>query len=372
MAFLKSADTILIKATLTEKGKKLLSRGQFKIAKFALGDDEVDYALYNPTLDDVELYVPALKNTKLLEAFKDQNNNIQFGLNSYDSGVLYLSDEELEELDGIVPHAYVSYLPVLVKNTQTTYAPTVREDKYYLSVNDETTEILNQNLPEFKFLEANDTEKRKIVVESGIDLPVKVLETLGFSSSLEVFPNRENREKLILQKFLLDEDFLVQADNRIISNVIGIQQASQFENFESGDININFSTENKNSSAISLQSGFDYFATFLVKGIPNLVYDYLRLFASAAEVASFKQYSNLAGPRGSVVAFNVKTDQQLQVNSTGTRDSRFVEFGTLNSILFSEMPTRKFDYIDTTIYIVGSTTNSGLQIPLRIIRYAGL
>ena len=42
MAFLKSADTILIKATLTEKGKKLLSRGQFKIAKFALGDDEVD------------------------------------------------------------------------------------------------------------------------------------------------------------------------------------------------------------------------------------------------------------------------------------------------------------------------------------------
>ena len=67
MAFIKSADSILIKATLTEKGKKLLARGKFKIAKFALGDDEVDYELYNPNLDDVELYVPALKNTKLLE-----------------------------------------------------------------------------------------------------------------------------------------------------------------------------------------------------------------------------------------------------------------------------------------------------------------
>ena len=70
MAFLKSADTILIKATLTEKGKKLLSRGQFKIAKFALGDDEVDYALYNPTLDDVELYVPELKIQNYLKRLK--------------------------------------------------------------------------------------------------------------------------------------------------------------------------------------------------------------------------------------------------------------------------------------------------------------
>ena len=92
---------------------------------------------------------------------------------------------------------------------------------------------------------------------------------------------------------------------------------------------------------------------------------------TTAETTS-RKFSNINGPRGSVTAFNVKTDQELQVNSTGTRDSRFVEFGLLEQVLFNEMPTRKFDYIDTTIYIVGATTNSSIQIPLRIIRYAGL
>ena len=46
MAYLKTSDSIVIQATLTDKGKKLLSRGNFKIAKFALGDDEIDYSLY--------------------------------------------------------------------------------------------------------------------------------------------------------------------------------------------------------------------------------------------------------------------------------------------------------------------------------------
>jgi hypothetical protein len=260
---------------------------------------------------------------------------------------------------------------MLIKNTKTTYAPTTKEDKYYLSVNDETTTILNENLPNFKFLENNNTEKTKIIVESGIQLSDKSSSPIEYFSTIA---DKRNREKLILQKFLLDEDFLVEADNRLVSNVIGIQQASLFENYKSGEANINFSTENQNSSAISLQSGFDYFATFLIKGIPNLIFDYSRdIFAPIGGTSEDrKEYSNLKGPRGSVVAFNPLIDQQLQTNSTGIRDSRFVEFGTLSSVLFSELPTMKFDYIDTTIYIVGATTNSGVQIPLRIIRYAGL
>ena len=365
MAFIKTSDTILIKATLTEKGKKLLARGKFKVAKFTLGDDEIDYNLYNPTLADTDGYVPALKNAKILEAYKDNQKNIQFGLHSYDDGVLYLSDFELESLDSITPHAFIEYLPSLVKNDKTTYAPTKRDDRYYLSVNDETTSILNENLPNFKFLEVNDYEKRKIVIESGI---VNSDSSTSEDSAVSLVPNKKNREKLILQKFLLDEDFLIQADNRIVSKIVGIQNTSMFENYASGESIINFSTEIFESPAISLDSGFDYFATFLVKGIQNLMMD--EGYTTDETISS--KFSNLNGPRGSVVAFNVITDQQLQVNSTGERDSRFIQFGTLNNLLFSEMPTRKFDYIDTTIYIVGTTTNSTLQIPLRIIRYAGL
>ena len=45
MAYTSTSDSIIIKATLTDKGRQLLSRGKFKIAKFALGDDELDYKL---------------------------------------------------------------------------------------------------------------------------------------------------------------------------------------------------------------------------------------------------------------------------------------------------------------------------------------
>lgn len=360
MAFVKTSDSILIKATLTDKGKKLLARGKFKIAKFALGDDEIDYRLYNSEFNDVDGYIPALKNTKILEALKNKQANIEFGLNSHDSGVLYLSKNQFDSLDGTQPHAFIQYLPILVKNTKTTYAPTLRDEKYYLSVNDETTTILNENMPSFKFLETNEHNKTKIVIESGI--------SKSGDTHSDLLPTKDNRRILLLEKFLLDEDFITQADNRLISSIVGIQQSSQFENFASGESIINFNTENFFSPAVSLDSTFEYFASYLLKGIQNLMMDY---DVTTSDTTSEK-FSNLSGPRGSVVAFNLNTDQQLQVNSTGVRDSRFVEFGILENTLFAEMPTRKFDYIDTTIYIVGNTSNSGLQIPIRIIRYAGV
>ena len=94
MAYTKTSDSIIIKAALTEKGKKLLSRGKFKVAKFALGDDEIDYRLYNNDPSPSAGYIPALKNANLIESIKNGDSNIQFGLQSFDDGVLYLSIQE--------------------------------------------------------------------------------------------------------------------------------------------------------------------------------------------------------------------------------------------------------------------------------------
>jgi hypothetical protein len=48
MGFLDNT-SITVDAILTKKGRELLARGQneFKITKFALADDEVDYSLYD-------------------------------------------------------------------------------------------------------------------------------------------------------------------------------------------------------------------------------------------------------------------------------------------------------------------------------------
>ena len=49
MGFLDNSGDIILDVVLTDHGRKELSKGDgsFKISKFALGDDEIDYALYN-------------------------------------------------------------------------------------------------------------------------------------------------------------------------------------------------------------------------------------------------------------------------------------------------------------------------------------
>lgn len=357
MAFIKTSDSIIISATLTEKGKKLLSRGKFKIAKFALGDDEIDYRMFNADYKDDDGYKPALLKTELFEAYKDINKNIQFGLNSYDSGILYLTNEQIEEIEPYM-HAFIQYIPALRTNNKTSYSPTLRNDRYYVSVNDETTKIINDGITSFKFLQTNDFDITKLVVESGI--------VNSGTSDEKLTPTPENREQMIVKKFLLDKDFLVYADNRFILTIAGSRKTSRFENFASGEALINFNTSN-DAVAISLESEFEYFATYPIPTIPNLIAQY----DTETGITPSTGHSALAGPRGSVCAFNVKVDNELKVNSTGTRDERFSQFGTLENITFSELPSSKFDYIDTTIYVMGATSNSRLQIPIRIIRYAG-
>tara|TARA_B100001094_G_scaffold136713_1_gene132375 strand:- start:5895 stop:6971 length:1077 start_codon:yes stop_codon:yes gene_type:complete len=357
MAFTKTSDSIMITATLTEKGKKLLSRGRFKIAKFALGDDEIDYRLFNAQYKDDEGYKPALLKTEMFEAFKDTHKNLQYGLNSYDSGILYLTDDQIRKI-APYKHAFIEYLPVLKINNKTSYSPTLRNDRYYVSVNDETTKIINDGVPNFKFLRSNDFDIAKLVIESGI---------INSGTSEEgLTPTRLNRERMIVKKFLLDKDFIVYADNRFVLTIAGILKTSRFENFASGEAIINFATS-EDSIAISLENEFEYFATYPIPTIPDLIAQY----DTETGTTPSTSYSALAGPRGSVSAFNVKVDNELKVNSTGTRDERFSQFGTLNNTTFSEISSSKFDYIDTTIYVIGVTSNSRLQIPIRIIRYAG-
>ena len=48
MAFLDNSGDIILDAVLTDTGRYRLAKGDgsFKISKFALSDDEIDYSLY--------------------------------------------------------------------------------------------------------------------------------------------------------------------------------------------------------------------------------------------------------------------------------------------------------------------------------------
>ena len=375
MAYTTTSDSIVIKATLTDKGRKLLTRGNFRVAKFALGDDEIDYDLVDGSLlnsrIDINLpgedeplvdYDPAVSNTKFFEAIPNRNRNIIYGLNSFDEGVLYLSKEDIDDM-GSALHAHILYLPTLKQNKKLSISPTLSGSVYYLSVNDETTNKL-ESISNFRFLTTNRLENIKFVIESGVDVP-----PLGPSELAQenTRPSFKNKTDYILKKFMLDLDFFIYADNKFFRKIVGIGRGSEFKNFASGEVVINFTT-GKESPPISLESEYDFFATFVTKGVQNEIYSFDSEETSGD--TSF-EHSALNGPRGSVVAFNPLIDQELQTTSTGERDFRYTEYGRTNQVVFSELPSDQFDYIDTTIYVIGATTNSRIQIPVRLIRFSG-
>ena len=47
MVFLDNSGDIILDAVLTELGRKRMSNGNFRISKFGLGDDEINYEKYN-------------------------------------------------------------------------------------------------------------------------------------------------------------------------------------------------------------------------------------------------------------------------------------------------------------------------------------
>ena len=82
MGFLDNT-SITVDAILTKKGRELLARGQneFRISKFALADDEIDYSLYDTTHPNGSNYYGAvIENMPLLEAFVDENQLLRYKL----------------------------------------------------------------------------------------------------------------------------------------------------------------------------------------------------------------------------------------------------------------------------------------------------
>jgi hypothetical protein len=86
-----STNNIILDAVLTDYGRQALARndGSFRIAKFALGDDEINYGIikkYGRTIGREKIE----KNTPVFEAFTNQNIGLKYRLISAPRPFVYL------------------------------------------------------------------------------------------------------------------------------------------------------------------------------------------------------------------------------------------------------------------------------------------
>ena len=94
--------SITVDAILTKRGRELLARndGSFKITQFALGDDEIDYTLFNENHPNGTQYASeAIENMPLIEAIPDGQNMMKSQLITLNRGRSLLPHIQVQGYD---------------------------------------------------------------------------------------------------------------------------------------------------------------------------------------------------------------------------------------------------------------------------------
>ena len=198
MSFLDNSGDIILDAVLTDVGRRKMANGSFKINKFALGDDEIDYSLYNKNHPSGSAYYDLeILQTPIFEATTQTHAGINYGLLSTTAtNLLYM------------PTFHVNALPAM----QTKGAVTGSNGMYHVvdTSNDTTSLYIS------KQLETAGIQYMGDVVPSNF-----VLMESGLATGWDAVPagTLANRDSYLVANNLIDSGVYVFYDNRFIESI---------------------------------------------------------------------------------------------------------------------------------------------------------
>lgn len=123
MGFLDNSGDIILDAVLTDLGRKRLAQGNFNISKFALGDEEIDYSLYDKNHPSGSAYYDLeILQTPILESFTNNSSTMKSFLVTYANGdILYLPILDLNETVGATLNGTSKALLLTTNSTTRTH-----------------------------------------------------------------------------------------------------------------------------------------------------------------------------------------------------------------------------------------------------------
>lgn len=315
MAFLDNSGDIILDAVLTDTGRMRLAKGDgsFRIAKFALGDDEIDYSLYNSNNASGSAYFDLeILQTPVFEAFTNNASSMK-------SKLLSISKNNL------------LYLPVIKINNliaKTTPATGLVNNGYILAVDTDTENYLKQDGLSYNSIGLGNTgilfgkdyiNGAYVRTDQGQD-----------TTQIPVGP---------LDTDLIETQYLVEIDNRFAS----LAAADQ-----SGLKAVPSYIDDDNIATYYFSRGVD---TSFVGDLPN---------------SSTDQNQVIAGPRGTFLNFKLASQ-----NEVSTSDYLFNQLGKEIYSGFSggTLPSAtSVRSILTNIRITGVTTGNTIDIPLLVVK----
>jgi hypothetical protein len=330
MAFLDNSGDIILDAVLTEVGRRRMANGTFNVRMFALGDDEINYKLYNKSHPSGSAYYDLeILQTPILEAFTETNAGINYGLLSHgNTNLMYMPVIKDNEL-----------VPESAKKSGAGF--------YYLAVNDGLTADAITSA-----LGGNDSVAPRHVLKSGASNGTKIMSEIGLDTK-EIAATPENTNNFLDANNLSDRSVAVSVDTRFIAAVMGPTNGSVFAN-NGGEGREQIQVGMGRVMPSGRDRNLSNHRVATVRAMRNQVY--FRQNDNRSDTST----SVMGGPRCSAVALNFAAKT--------ITDSDFSRYGKLGQNLFADGNT--YNYIDTTVYVTGQSSGATQQINLRIIKKA--
>ncbi len=193
MAFLDNSGDIILDVVLTDHGRKVLAKGDgsFQITKFAVGDEEIDYSLFNSTHSSGSAYYDLeILQTPVLEAFTNNASSMKTKLISIQNNNLL-------------------YLPVLKLNEN--YLETKRHSSgvYLIAVDRETEGTDAAQTTEAIGIDSTGVHVQGILFGESFESSNNIRIDQGIDSS-EISPKQAS-----IMDGLTEDVYIIQIDNRL-------------------------------------------------------------------------------------------------------------------------------------------------------------
>jgi hypothetical protein len=368
MAFLDNSGDIILDAVLTDTGRLRLAQGDgsFKISKFALGDDEINYALYNKNHASGSAYFDLeILQTPVLEAITNNSSQIKSRLMTISrTNLLFLPTFKLNTNDApnfTAQHGdsrlffRSSALGGDLTQTQKTDA------KFYVAVDQFTQEAIMNS----RGSATSNSPARGNPIEKGNVRGVLQGFTTGGNSNLnpaiirvdQGLDTTEISPAIQLDADMLETAFLVELDYRLGR----VKEPTAAEGLAA----FNFVDDDNVASYYLTQEGLyvNPIANYAPKN-NNLSEDDAIFDANDPQVFN--------GPRGNTLHMRIQASQELQSSTY-----LFTQIGRNDAVgsdvlgLASNDPYvtgKRVYYIDSTVRVIGANTGFRLDIPVRYVK----
>mgnify|MGYP001158218793 FL=1 len=314
MAFQDNSGDIIFDVVLTDEGRKRLAKGDgsFNIAQFALGDDEINYALYDKAAATATQDLSILQ-TPVFEAFTNNMSSIKTKLMTIPrNDLLYLSVLKLNELPpGSEMHsdgAFVVAVDGTTENNNEAETPTT-------AIGITGAKAINSGIIFGKTIKEQSTYIR---IDTGLDTSEIPADGTYISD-------------------LQESGFIVEIDNRlgnICSKDGSIVKTPDF-------------IDDDNVATYTFQPG--------VAGDPQFV----KFNTSTVDGGT----ETIAGPRGIMIEFKIKSSIDLEKSSY-----LFTLLGTDSTMIKAATGQQAIKQIDSIVRVIGESTGYAVSVPVRFVK----